>query len=134
MGLRRKRYALTVAALVATMAPAAAHHSSAMYDRTHPLTADAEVVSFQWVNPHSTLTVVMRARPGEDIKTWQIEMTSPGVLTRSGWTKRSFQPGDKIKLEFGPLRTGGAAGYFNKAVMADGKVMQYDNGETTILN
>jgi hypothetical protein len=61
-------------------------------------------------------------------------MTSPGVLTRSGWTKRSFKPGDKITLEFGPLRTGGPAGYFNKAVMADGTVMQYDNGETTILN
>ena len=58
----------------------------------------------------------MRARPGEEVKTWRIEMTSPGVLTRSGWTKRSFEPGDKITLEFGPLRSGGTAGYFNKAV------------------
>lgn len=134
MSLCRNSRVLVAATLAIIAAPAAAHHSSAMYDRTHPLTADAEVISFQWVNPHSTLTVLMRARPGEEAKTWQIEMTSPGVLTRSGWTKRSFQPGDKIKLEFGPLRTGGAAGYFNKAVMADGKVMQYDNGETTILN
>jgi hypothetical protein len=123
--------ALTVS--VALAPPASAHHSSAMYDRMNPLTVEAEVVDFEWVNPHSTLTVLLRARPGEEIKTWRIEMTSPGVLTRSGWTKRSFNPGDKITLEFGPLRNGGAAGYFNKATMADGKVMEYDNGETTIL-
>jgi hypothetical protein len=134
MSLRRKSRALIVAVLAASVVPAAAHHSSAMYDRMNPLTVEAEVVSFTWVNPHSTLTVLLRARPGEDVKTWRIEMTSPGVLTRSGWTKRSFEPGDKITLEFGPLRSGGTAGYFNKAVMADGKVMQYDNGETTILN
>ena len=134
MSPRRNGRALTLAVLAATVAPAAAHHSSAMYDRMNPLTVAAEVVSFIWVNPHSTLTVVMRARPGEEAKTWRIEMTSPGVLTRAGWTKRSFEPGDKITLEFGPLRSGGEAGYFNKAIMADGKVMQYDNGETTILN
>ena len=134
MSQRRTRCALTVAVLAAAVAPAAAHHSSAMYDRTNPLTVQAEVESFQWVNPHSTLTVLMRARPGEEIKTWRIEMTSPGVLTRAGWTKRSFQPGDKITLEFGPLRSGGPGGYFNKATMADGKVMQYDFGETRTLN
>ena len=27
-----------------------------MYDRMNPLTVPAEVVSFEWVNPHSTLT------------------------------------------------------------------------------
>jgi hypothetical protein len=136
MRLRLRGRALTVAVLAATVtvAPAAAHHSSAMYDRMNPLTVEAEVESFQWVNPHSTLTVLIRARPGQEAKTWRIEMTSPGVLTRAGWTKRSFKPGDKITLEFGPLRSGGLAGYFNKAIMADGTVMQYDSGETTILN
>ena len=134
MSLRRTACAFTVATFAAAVAPAAAHHSSAMYDRTNPLTAEAVVESFQWVNPHSTLTVVMRAKPGEEAKTWWIEMSSPGVLTRAGWNKRSFKPGDKITLEFGPLRTGGPGGYFNKATMADGKVMQYDFGETRTLN
>lgn len=119
--------ALLAGALVG--APASAHHSSAMYDRAHPLTVEAEVKSFQWVNPHSSLTVVTRAKPGEQPKTWTIEMTSPGVLTRAGWTKRSFKPGDKITLEFGPMRNGAAGGFFNKATLADGKVMKYDFGE-----
>jgi hypothetical protein len=133
MGSSWKGRGCAALALAALAAPAAAHHSSAMYDRAHPLTVEAEVKSFQWVNPHSYLTVVMRARPGEEAKTWQIEMSSPGVLTRAGWTKRTFNPGDKITLEFGPMRNGAPAGYFNKAVTADGKVMQYDFGETTVL-
>ena len=37
---------------------AAAHHSSSMYNRDAPLTIEAEVVEFRWVNPHSYLTVV----------------------------------------------------------------------------
>ena len=122
-----------VLALAAVASPVLAHHSSAMYDREKPLTVDADVKSFQWLNPHSVLTVVTRARPGGEARTWTIEMTSPGVLTRAGWTKRSFNPGDRIKVEFAPMRNGAAGGYFLKATLADGKVMAYDFGENSSL-
>ncbi len=116
--------ALAVAVVAA--GTAAAHHSSSMYDRSKPLTIEAQVVEFRWVNPHSYLTVVDAApQPGTAAKTWAIEMSSPGVLTRSGWTKRTFNPGDKITLKFAPLRNGGAGGIFMQATLADGKVMTY---------
>ena len=102
---------------------AAAHHSTSMYDRSAPVTIAAEVVEFRWVNPHSYLTVVDTADSSR--KTWSIEMSSPGVLTRSGWTKRTFNPGDKITLTFGPLRDGDAGGIFLAATLADGKVVTY---------
>ena len=102
---------------------ALAHHSTSMYDRSAPLTIDAEVVEFRWVNPHSVLTV---AEGGDAAaKTWSIEMSSPGVLTRSGWSKRTFNPGDKITLKFGPLRNGDLGGIFLEATLADGTVMTY---------
>ena len=100
-----------------------AHHSTSMYDRTAPVTIEAEVVEFRWVNPHSNLTVVDTA--GAAKKMWSIEMSSPGVLTRSGWNKRTFNPGDKITLKFGPLRNGDAGGIFLEATLADGSVMTY---------
>ena len=117
--------AFTTAAIVAT-APLAAHHSTSMYDRRAPLTIDAEVVEFRWVNPHSYLTVV-ETTPAASVapKTWSIEMSSPGVLTRSGWSKRTFNPGDKINLTFGPLHNGDPGGIFLRAILADGKVMTY---------
>jgi hypothetical protein len=97
-----------------------------MYDRSMPITIEAEVVEFRWVNPHSYLAVVDAApQAGTEAKTWAIEMSSPGVLTRSGWTKRTFNPGDKITLKFAPLRSGGLGGIFMQATLADGKVVTY---------
>ena len=105
---------------------ALAHHSTSMYDRGSPVTIDAEVVEFRWVNPHSYLTVVEAgAAPAADPRTWSVEMSSPGVLTRSGWTKRTFNPGDKIKLTLGPLRNGDPGGIFLRATLTDGTVMTY---------
>lgn len=110
-------------ALLALSGAAGAHHSSSMYDRSQAITIEAEVVEFRWVNPHSYLTVVDTA--GAERKTWSIEMSSPGVLTRSGWNKRTFNPGDKITLKFGPLRSGEPGGIFMQATLADGAVMTY---------
>ena len=116
----------TVVGVLVAAGAVDAHHSSSMYDRTAPITIEAEVVEFRWVNPHSYLTVVDAApQSGSEAKTWAIEMSSPGVLTRSGWTKRTFNPGDKITLKFAPLRNGGRGGIFMQATLADGKVMTY---------
>jgi hypothetical protein len=116
-----KHWAAFGIGLVATSA--LAHHSTSMYDRSAPITIAAEVVEFRWVNPHSYLTVVEASETAA--RTWSIEMSSPGVLTRSGWSKRTFNPGDKITLKFGPLRNGDAGGIFLEATLPDGKVMTY---------
>jgi hypothetical protein len=117
-----KRWAALVTSSLLAHA-ALAHHSTSMYDRNTPITIVAEVVEFRWVNPHSNLTVVDTADAAR--KMWSIEMSSPGVLTRSGWNKRTFNPGDKITLKFGPLRNGDAGGIFLEATLADGSVMTY---------
>jgi hypothetical protein len=117
--------AAAVVALMFAAPLALAHHSTSMYDRGAPLTIEADVVEFRWVNPHSTLTVVEAAAADSAPKTWSIEMSSPGVLTRSGWTKRTFNAGDRIRLKFGPLRDGAPGGIFMEATLADGTVMTY---------
>lgn len=119
--MNRERAAIVVMALALLVAaPAVAHHSTSMYDRGAPITIAAEVVEFRWVNPHSHLTVV-----DEAAKTWSIEMSSPGVLTRNGFTKRTFNPGDRITLTFGPLRNGEPGGILMQATLADGTVLSY---------
>ncbi|HVY63936.1 MAG TPA: DUF6152 family protein [Gammaproteobacteria bacterium] len=119
-----RELAFAAGALLALTAHA--HHSSSMYDRTKPVTIEADVVEFRWVNPHAYLTVVdAKPQAGTAPKTWSIEMSSPGVLTRNGWTKRTFNAGDKITLKFAPLRNGDAGGIFMQATLADGKVITY---------
>jgi hypothetical protein len=107
------------------VSPAAAHHSSAMYDRAHPITVEATVKSFEWINPHSVLEVVADPTPTLAGGKLTVEMTSPGVLTRAGWTKRTFKPGDRIRLAYAPLRAGGPVGFFVQATTAAGQVMTY---------
>jgi hypothetical protein len=126
--LRHPRFvpAFAAAAWLALAPAANAHHSSSMYDRTKPVTIEGEVVEFQWVNPHAQLMVIETKPSGSaELKTWSVELTSPGVLTRNGWTKRTFNAGDRITLKFAPLRTGDAGGYFLQATLADGKVVAY---------
>jgi hypothetical protein len=125
-----KHWSTTATAGVLALCGAAklglAHHSTSMYDRSAPVTIDAEVVEFRWVNPHSYLTVVETAAASAvEPRTWSVEMSSPGVLTRSGWTKRTFNAGDKIKLTLGPLRNGDPGGIFLRATLADGTVVTY---------
>lgn len=119
--------ALLVSGFVAqTFFPVAfAHHSASMYDADHPVSVKGTVKVFNWVNPHVTLELVADATDQLPSTLWVLEASSPGVMTRSGWTKRSFQPGDKVVVVVSPLRSGEPGGGFRKATLSDGKVLTW---------
>jgi len=104
---------------------AAAHHSNAAYDLDHPQTMEGTVKTVNWTNPHITFVVEKDAKDGEPASTWVFEVSSPGVLTRSGWTKRSLQPGDHATFDYLPLRDGKPGGFLRRAVLQDGKELTY---------
>ena len=98
---------LLAAGLLAGLGGAAfAHHSGAAYDTEHPQTLEGTVKTVNWTNPHITFVVEADAKDGKPAQTWVFEVSSPGVLTRSGWTKRSLQPGDHAIFHYAPLRDG----------------------------
>lgn len=112
------------ASMLAAPMPAAAHHSFAMFDFTNTVSCPATVKEFRWTNPHVTLLVEASARPGDSPEVWSLELTSPGNLTRTGWTHDSFKPGDRIELQFNPLRDGKHGGAFKQArIIATGQVL-----------
>jgi hypothetical protein len=119
-----------VAAGIAAMLPAAAHHSFATYDRTKTVTIKGTVKTFQWTNPHCVVWVVIQPAGGGDPQEWSIETTSPGVLTRSGWTRHSLNPGDHVSVEFNPLRDGSHGGGLNSVTLLDtGQTLRAGFGE-----
>ena|ERR1700761_2166951 len=99
--------------------PALAHHSFAMFDFNKTITSKVTVKEFRWTNPHVALLVEGAINPGEPPEVWSMELTSPGNLTRLGWTRHSFKPGDKIELQFNPLRDGKHGGAFRQATLLD---------------
>jgi hypothetical protein len=108
-----------VAGVVLGSLPALAHHSFAMFDFSKSVTLKGIVKEFRWTNPHVALLVEGSPTPGQPAEVWSMELTSPGNLTRMGWSRHSFKPGDRIELEFNPLRDGKHGGAFHKATLLD---------------
>jgi hypothetical protein len=101
------------------------HHSFAMYDSKQLITITGTIKSFQWSNPHAVVWLIDGPKKDGASDLWTLELpTSPGVLTRLGWNKHSLQPGDRVIVEFNPLRDGEHGGSFKKATLVDsGKVL-----------
>jgi hypothetical protein len=115
---------LLAAALLAGAgaAPAIAHHSFAAYEKDKTLTLNGSVKDFVWVNPHVLIWILAQPPPGPPKaapELWSIETTSPGVLTRSGWSRTSLKPGDHVTVEFNPLRDGSHGGGLTKITLKD---------------
>jgi hypothetical protein len=117
--MRTFKLAVFAAALALAILPevGAAHHSFAMYDQAHPLVLRGEIQGVQWTNPHVVVRFVGARASGGESQPWVLELTSPGNLTRIGWTRRSLKPGDKVELEINPLRDGQRGGALKRATL-----------------
>ena len=104
---------------------AAAHHSGAAYDMEHLRTTEGTVKTVNWTNPHITFVIESDAKDGEPAQTLVFEVSSPGVLTRSGWTKRSLQPGDHAVFHYAPLRDGNPGGFLVKVNLPNGQELSF---------
>lgn len=105
--------------------PLLAHHSFAMFDPSKPITFEGTVKTLQWTAPHAILWVqagqVGKYTPG----LWSLELpTSPGNLSKMGWSRTSLKPGDKVIVDINPIRDGRRSGQFKKVtIVATGKVL-----------
>ena len=117
--LVRLSMAAVLAALLGAAPLAAAHHSFAMYEPTKTLTFKCTVKEFQWTNPHTILWVLVQPPGGGAAQEWSLETTSPGVLTRAGWTRHSLKTGDRVSVTLSPLRDGSHGGSLNSVTLLD---------------
>ena len=81
--LLASRVACMIGLLVFTI-PMRAHHGTSAYDPAKTLKLKGTVTSFEWVNPHASLAWDVKTENG-GVEHWVVELTSPGMLTRSGW-------------------------------------------------
>ena len=100
--------------------PMLAHHGTTAYDSAKTLKLTGTVTSFTWVNPHVSLGWDVKSANGE-VEHWVVELTSPGMLTRSGWHHDSVKVGDEVTVYFHPTKSGSKWGIFQRVVFADGR-------------
>lgn len=86
--------------VVATAGPAAlAHHSFASeFDGSKKLNLTGTVTKVQWRNPHTYFFIDVKGEDGQ-IRNWAMELGSPNVLMRRGWTRDSLKLGDQVTVE-----------------------------------
>jgi hypothetical protein len=112
------RLVLLPAAIALSALPAAAHHSFAMFDNTRSITIHGPVTAYQWTNPHAYLDV-----DADDGKHYTLEMTSPNMMSRGGWTSRTVKAGDVVTVIVAPLKDGQAGGLVLVLTLPSGKKM-----------
>jgi hypothetical protein len=114
---------VSVAAAVAASllaGSALAHHSFAMFDPEKTITKVGTVKELEWTNPHVWLHVMAPDDAGKTVE-WSFEMQAVAQATSGGWRPDIVRPGDKISVEYHPLRDGSRGGELLFATLADGK-------------
>jgi len=114
--------AFEVAGALWMAAPLLAHHSSAMFDPAKMTELTGTIKELQWTNPHIWIQIVAKNTAGAK-EEWSIEGGSPNTLSRQGWQKTTFKPGDAVTIRVNPMRDGTHAGQFVAAKLADGKTL-----------
>jgi hypothetical protein len=102
-------------------APAFAHHSFAMFDRDKDVTLSGVVKEFEWTNPHVWIHMTVDDQATGKPVVWSFEMQSIQTNATLGWRADSVRPGDKVTVDFHPLKDGSRGGQLVAAVLADGK-------------
>jgi hypothetical protein len=83
-----------------------AHHSIAgVYDSSQPVTIDAVVAEFAFVNPHPYLVVDV-AESGGRLQSWRLELDNRYELVAAGMSANTLMPGDRVTVTGSRARNG----------------------------
>ena len=112
-------------ALLGISHSALAHHGRASYDATRVFTIMGTVSAFQFSNPHAQLFLDVKDGKGK-IEKWVGEGTSPNMLVREGWDRKTIKPGDQITATGHPARDGSYNMRIEKIVLSNGRELTFE--------
>lgn len=97
-----------------------AHHSfAAEFDGSRTVTLRGTVVTMEWVNPHSSLSLDVPGRDGR-VDRWTFEMAPPNALFKRGFRKTSLLPGQHVTVSAYPSKNGRRVASAETVTLADG--------------
>jgi hypothetical protein len=112
-----------VAALFLAAPAAAAHHGAATFDTATEITLKGTVTEWLWFNPHCFLKFDVKDERGA-VRNWAVEAGNPTDMTKRGWARTSFKPGDQVTVTLQPARNGSAVGRIRRIVLPNGQELQ----------
>jgi hypothetical protein len=110
---------------LAVAVPVFSHHGRATYDETKMATIMGTVSAFQFSNPHAQLYLDVKDEKGK-IEKWIGEGTSPNMLVREGWDRKTVKPGDQVTATGHPARNGTNNMRIEKVVLPSGRELTFE--------
>lgn len=112
---------IAVAGMLASAVPMFAHHSfAAEYDASKPVELHGTVTKVEWTNPHARFYLDVKDADGK-VTNWNLELASPNVLARNGWTRHSLKEGDVVTVQGARAKDGDALANARTVTLADGR-------------
>jgi hypothetical protein len=106
-----------VACLLPT--PAFAHHSFfAEFDANSPVKLTGTVTRIEWQNPHAWFYIDVKDVSGA-VTNWGMELGSPNLLIRAGWTRNALKVGDVVTVEASRARDGSSIANAKLVILAN---------------
>ena len=96
---------LVIGLLMASIVAVGHHGTGIAYNQSNPTVIKGTVTEFSWTNPHAHLLLDVKDAGGK-VSQYAVEMNSPGVMIRQGWTKRQFKVGDEVAITVYPAKVG----------------------------
>ena len=116
--------ALLSAVLLTAMGLAQAHHTYALFDGSRMRTVAGTVAKLEWTNPHTFVWVyVASAENAGRYDLYAFENGSPNAVSKVGWSQTSLRAGDKIAVQYAPLRDGRKGGHLVSVKLPDGRIL-----------
>jgi hypothetical protein len=109
---------------LATVAPASAHHSFAVYDLETDIELVGVVGTLKFRNPHLAMTLITSAGNGTEERVYTLEGAPANMLVRLGLKPSFIEPGTKIKVIAAPPRGDGDVYLVKAIILEDGTKFQ----------
>ena len=104
-------------------APLFAHHSfQSEFDASKPVTLTGVVTKLEWTNPHAHFYVDVKGADGK-VTNWNLELASPNVLRRMGWSRDIFKAGDTVTVFGASAKDGSNVANARTVTLPDGRKM-----------
>ena len=102
-----------------------AHHSfAAEYDVSKKVELKGVVTKFEWMNPHAHFYIDVKDADGK-IVNWNLELASPNMLVRNGWTRKSLKEGDLVSIVASQAKDGTNTASLQTVTLSDGTTLTF---------
>ena len=119
-------FSAVVILLLGCAPQAMAHHSAAPhFDLEKTIELHGAVTKFEFVNPHGYVYFTVAEADGRKTP-WRCELAGRLALTRLGWTRDTFHPGQQVTIKGAPARREANDCYLTSFILEDGREIGRD--------